>query len=126
MTPPGPLILVVDDDPDTRELLGLTLQDLGFRVAHGLDGGDAVSKALALRPDAIVMDYTMPVVDGGEAARQLATDARTQSIPVLLLSGDPDYLSPDVRPRCAVFLPKPCEPEALGSALQRVLATAPG
>lgn len=125
MIPSNPLVLVVDDDPDARELLGLALRDLGFRVEHGRDGGDAFSKALALRPDAIVMDYTMPVVDGGEAARRLACDARTSSIPVLLLSGDPELVRADARPRCTAFLSKPCEPEALRAALQRIVAASP-
>lgn len=125
MNPSRHLVLVVDDDSDARELLSLTLQDLGFRVELGRDGGDALPMALALRPDAIVMDYMMAIIDGSEAARRLADDARTRSIPVLLLSGDPDLVVADARPHCSAFLSKPCEPAALGEALQRIVGAWP-
>jgi chemosensory pili system protein ChpA (sensor histidine kinase/response regulator) len=116
------LVLVVDDDDDARELLALGLERLGFRVEQGIDGDDAVPKADALRPDVIVMDYAMPGVDGGEAARRLGAHPGTRSIPILLVTGHPDMVPREVRLGCAAFLAKPCEPEELGSLLHLIIA----
>jgi CheY-like chemotaxis protein len=120
------LVLVVDDDVDARDLLVEGLQDAGFQVEHAADGADVVEKALDLRPDVVVMDYAMPNVDGGEAARRLAADARTRRIPILLLSGYPEAIPRDVRLGCAAFLAKPCEPEELGALLHLMIAASEG
>lgn len=116
------LVLVADDDVDARNMLSLGLQDLGFQVAHAINGADAVAKARASLPHAIVMDYSMPAMDGGEAARQLAADERTRRIPILLLSGYPEVIPRDVRLGCAAFLAKPCEPGELGALLHLMIA----
>jgi CheY-like chemotaxis protein len=116
------LVLVVDDDADARELLAIRLRDLGFRVEEAGDGVDAVEKAATLRPDVIVMDYAMPRMNGGDAARQMAADPHTQSIPVLLLSGYPEVVPREVRLGCAAFLAKPCDPEELASLLHLMIA----
>lgn len=116
------LVLVADDDADARGVLAAGLQDLGFRVEQASDGAAAVARARALLPHAIVMDYTMPALDGGEAARQLASDERTRRIPILLLSGYPDAIPRDVRLGCAAFLAKPCEPHDLGALLHLMIA----
>lgn len=116
------MVLVVDDDADARDMLAHGLRDLGFRVEHAGDGADAVAKAPDLRPDVIVMDYAMPAMDGGEAARRLAADERTRSIPILLLSGYPEVIPRDVRLGCAAFLAKPCDPEELGALLHLMIA----
>ncbi|HEX8793832.1 MAG TPA: response regulator [Polyangiaceae bacterium] len=116
------LLLVVDDDEDARTTLALGLQDLGFQVQQASDGADAVAKARAALPDAIVMDYSMPTMDGGEAARELAGDERTRRIPILLLSGYPEVIPRDVRLGCAAFLAKPCEAGELGALLHLMVA----
>lgn len=116
------LVLVVDDDADARSTLSLGLQDLGFQVEQASDGADAVDKARASLPDAIVMDYTMPAMDGGEAAHLLAADERTRRIPILLLSGYPEVIPRDVRLGCAAFLAKPCDAGELGALLHLMIA----
>jgi CheY-like chemotaxis protein len=116
------LVLVVDDDADAREQLATGLRDLGFRVEEAGDGTDAVVKAHTLRPEVIVMDYEMPRMNGGDAARQIAADPSTQGIPVLLLTGYPEVVPRKVRLGCAAFLAKPCEPEELGSLLHLMIA----
>jgi CheY-like chemotaxis protein len=116
------LVLVVDDDVDARELLAVRLRELGFGVEEGGDGVDAVEKAATLRPDVIVMDYAMPRMNGGDAARQISADPRTQGTPVLLLSGYPDAVPREVRLGCAAFLAKPCDPDELASLLHLMIA----
>ena len=81
-----PLVLVVDDFADAREMYGEYLKFCGFRVAEAQNGVEAIEKAKRLKPDLILMDLSMPVVDGWEATRQLKADASTKHIPIIVLS----------------------------------------
>jgi CheY-like chemotaxis protein len=115
-------VLVVDDVDDTRAMYVETLRAAGFRVAEARDGREAVDKALGSPPpDIVVTDYSMPQMDGAEAARRLAGDPRTQQIPIVMLSAFPDVLPREVRLTCAAFLAKPCGPEELVRIVRLVL-----
>ena len=81
-----PLVLVVDDVVQGRALCAEYLELRGFRVVTTSDGLGAVDMALALRPDVILMDLSMPVIDGWEATRRLKADAGTRDIPVIALT----------------------------------------
>jgi CheY-like chemotaxis protein len=83
----APLVLVVDDFREAREMYALSLELDGFRVAEASTAADAVARALADRPDVILMDLSLPGTDGIEATRQLKADPRTWHIPVLAISG---------------------------------------
>lgn len=82
-----PLVLVVDDYEDAREMYAESLLVLGYRVAEASNGMEAVEKARALGPDVILMDLSLPGIDGWEATRRLKADARTRHIPVVALTG---------------------------------------
>ena len=113
---PRPLILMADDDRDTRDMYGLYLSTLGYKVALAKDGREAVTKARALRPDLVVMDLDMPDVDGWSAMRQLQGDADTTAIPIIVVTGHnfKAYLKPAAIVAGAVsYLMKPCLPEQL-------------
>ena len=116
-------VLVVDDSADSRELGAAELRSFGFRVEEASDGAEAIERAIALRPDAIVMDFAMPTTDGGEAVRRLVADERTCHIPIVMLSAFTNRVPHDVRSCCAAFLAKPCEYDELG-ALIHVIADA--
>ncbi|HEX9888944.1 MAG TPA: response regulator [Nitriliruptorales bacterium] len=79
-------ILIVDDDPDIRTFLEVTLELAGFEVQAGINGADAIEKALSVQPALIVMDVMMPVMDGMESCRRLRADARTSHIPIIMLT----------------------------------------
>ena len=83
----APLILVVDDYQDAREMYAEYLQFSGFRVAEARNGNEAVEQALSLRPDLILMDLSLPGMDGWEATRVLKADERTKNIPIVALTG---------------------------------------
>ena len=86
-TEQGPLILVVDDYEDAREMYAEYLRFCGFRVAEARNGNEALEQAFALVPDLILMDLSLPGMDGWEATRQLKSDERTRNIPVVALTG---------------------------------------
>lgn len=100
----------------------IVLSQQGFRIEQAADGAQAVEKASALRPDVIVMDYEMPIMNGGEAVRCLAADDRTRSIPVVMVSGAADRVPREVRLGCAAFLAKPCSPDDLSTLLHLIVA----
>ena len=119
-------MLVVDDMPDGQELLAETLQQAGFRVAVAGDGRAALEQAFALDPSLIVLDLSLPEMDGWEVARQLKRDDRTAHIPILALSA---FALPSHRDRAlsagaSTFLSKPCPPAALLDEVQRLLEDA--
>ncbi|MCL5023935.1 MAG: diguanylate cyclase [Nitrospirae bacterium] len=82
----APLILVVEDDPASAELLTIHLTQAGYKVAHAFDGEDAVAKASSLRPFAILLDIMLPKKDGWEVLQSFKSNETTSHIPVLIHS----------------------------------------
>lgn len=82
----APLILVVEDDTATAELLTLHLTQAGYKVAHAFNGEDAIVKAKQLRPFAITLDVMLPKKDGWEVLQTLKSDDQTSGIPVIIHS----------------------------------------
>jgi two-component system cell cycle response regulator DivK len=118
-----PLVLVVDDYQDAREMYAEYLGAFGFAVAEAESGDEAVAKALELLPDAIVMDLSLPGMDGWTATRTLKMDARTRAIPVVALTGNARTDAPAAAREagCDAFLIKPCLPEDIVATVRRVL-----
>jgi len=120
----GELVLVVDDFQDAREMYAEYLEYAGYRVATAANGADAVEKALSERPNAILMDLSMPLMDGYEATRILKADERTREIPVLALSGQVIGSAPVKNAEaagCDDFVPRPCLPEDVEQRIRRLL-----
>lgn len=120
------LILVVDDYQDAREMYAEYLQFSGFRVAEARNGNEAIEQAFALRPDLILMDLSLPGMDGWEATRQLKSDDRTKHIPVVALTGHALAGASDGARKagCDSFVTKPCLPDDLVVEVRRMLNTA--
>jgi two-component system, cell cycle response regulator DivK len=119
----APLILVVDDYQDAREMYAEYLQFSGFRVAEARNGLEALEQAFALKPDLILMDLSLPGMDGWEATRQLKSDERTAHIPVVALTGHALAGASDGAKRagCDSFVTKPCLPDDLVVEVRRML-----
>lgn len=86
-------VLVVDDEPDIRQLLEMTLQISDYDVVTASDGLEAEALARSIHPDVIILDVMMPGIDGLSVLRNLRSDPVTQEIPVVLLTAktaDPD------------------------------------
>ncbi len=81
-----PLVLVVDDVPDGLEVCSQLLQFRGFDVATATDGVEAMERTQELLPDVVLMDISLPRMDGLEATRRLKKDPRTSAIPILAVT----------------------------------------
>ena len=123
-TDQGPLILVVDDYEDAREMYAEYLRFCGFRVAEARNGSEALEQAFALMPDLILMDLSLPVMDGWEATRRIKADERTRQIPVVALTGHALAGASEGANRagCDSFVTKPGLPDALVVEVRRMLS----
>ena len=124
----APLILVVDDYQDAREMYAEYLQFSGFRVAEAKNGNEAVEKAFALKPDLILMDLSLPGMDGWEATRRLKADEATRHIPVVALTGHALAGASEGAKKagCDSFVTKPCLPDDLVVEVRRMLTVKQG
>jgi len=121
------MILIVDDTADTREIYSLYLTSRGFTVPTARDGLSGIDAAERLHPDVVVMDLSMPDLDGVEATRRLKADARTADIPVLILTAHPMLAVQKgaLDGGADGFLTKPCLPEDLEKHVRRLLDRTP-
>ena len=120
-------ILYVEDNDDNIYMLENRLKRAGFTVVIARDGAQGVAMASTEQPDLILMDLSLPVLDGWEATRRLKGDGRTSHIPVVALTahdgaGDLDQA---MKAGCDWFVPKPCPPDSLIAEVRRVLAGQP-
>jgi CheY-like chemotaxis protein len=118
-----PRVLVVDDYPDAREMYAEYLQFSGFDVIEAGNGKEALERAADSAPDIILMDLSLPVMDGWEATRRLKADKATADIPIVALTGHAlaGILEGAKKAGCDAFVTKPCLPEDLVKEIQRVL-----
>jgi two-component system cell cycle response regulator DivK len=125
MTDQQPLVLVVDDFQDNREMYAEYLAFSGFRVIQAANGKEALDQAFENRPDIIIMDLSLPVMDGWEATRRLKADRRTQRIPVVALTGHAmqGHSKGAIEAGCDSFVVKPCLPDQLVAEIRKMLAT---
>lgn len=119
-----PLILLVDDFRDNREMYAMYLEHSGLRVAEAANGHEALEQAFSLLPDVILMDLSLPGIDGWEVTRRLKADERTKKIPVLALTSHAleGYSEGARAAGCDAFVTKPCLPEELLYKIRKVLA----
>ena len=121
----APLVLIVEDDLDTRRLYREYLSHAGFRTADAHNGHQALAKARELRPDAVLTDLAVPGMDGFAFCRALKDSVVTRSIPILAVTGHSEYLDqPDrfAQAGIAQALVKPCPPDVIAQQLRRLLA----
>jgi two-component system cell cycle response regulator DivK len=118
-----PQVLLVDDYADAREMYTEYLEFSGFDVVQATNGIEALQRAVESSPDIILMDLSLPVMDGWEATRRLKADERTADIPVVALTGHAlaGVSEEAKRAGCDAFVTKPCLPEDLVTEIRKVL-----
>ena len=120
---PQPLVLLAEDFEDARELYRDYLEFSGFAVETAGNGREAIERAIALLPDVILMDASMPVLDGWQATRELKANPATRHIPILALTA---HAFDDARQEakavgCDGFVTKPCLPDDLVTKVRATL-----
>jgi two-component system, cell cycle response regulator DivK len=120
-----PLVLVVEDYQDAREMYAAYLQFSGYRVVEATNGLEAIEKTIELLPDIILMDLALPKIDGWEATKRLKSDDRTKHIPIVALTGHAlaGFAEGAREAGCDGFVTKPCLPDALVAEIKRMLAS---
>jgi two-component system, cell cycle response regulator DivK len=114
-------VLIVEDHCETRAINTVYLERHGYRVVAAEDGETGVRSAREHRPDLILMDLSIPVLDGFRATEQIKGDPKTRDIPVVVLTAH-SYGSAGRRARlagCDGFLAKPCDPNRLLSEVRQ-------
>lgn len=119
----NPLVLLVEDYDDAREMYAEYLRGAGFRVAEARDGEEALLQAFSLVPDVILMDLALPRLDGWEATKRLKSDRRTSTIPIVALTGHAlqGHAEGAKQAGCDAFVTKPCLPDDLVVQIERFL-----
>lgn len=115
-------VLVVDDYSDVRDVLARVLEDAGFAVRTAANGLEALIAAYEMRPGVIVMDVSMPVLDGIEATRLIKAGEATRDARVIAYTGDASFDDSPTRTMFAAVLAKPATPGAVLAAVQHVAA----
>jgi two-component system cell cycle response regulator DivK len=119
----GQTILVVEDTPDTRELVRLLLEFEGFRVLEAENGLEAVEVALRERPDAILMDMSLPLMDGCQATRRIRERPELANVPIIACTAHNrwEWRGKAIVAGCTDFMTKPLDTRGLISMLSRYL-----
>ncbi len=118
-------ILLVDDSEDNLEVIGELLEPEGHQIETAADGREAVDRALAKPPDLILMDVSMPRMNGLDACRLLKDDERTRLVPIVLVTGltaRADRIE-GIAAGCDDFLTKPVDPQQLILRVRNLLRT---
>lgn len=119
-----PKILLVEDNEMNRDMLSRRLVRNGFEVAIAVDGSQGVAMAASEKPDLILMDLSLPVIDGWEATRRVKADPATQSIPIIALTAHAmaDDKDKALAAGCDDFDTKPVELPRLLAKIQALIA----
>jgi two-component system cell cycle response regulator DivK len=120
-----PRLLLVDDSETNREVTAAILEDAGFAVVTATNGLEGVIVAHYLRPSVILMDLTMPVLNGLEAARLIRASAATQDLKVIAYTARPDLFDGAVAKSFVDVILKPANPDAIVALVRRVVASEP-
>lgn len=115
-------VLVVEDEEDIRFLLRAVLESEGYRVAEATTGADAVSIALEIVPQLILMDISLPLLDGLSATRQIKAQETLRDVPVIAVSAYHTARRRAVRAGCSDLIGKPVDIEELKAMVRQLAA----
>jgi len=118
------VVLFADDFPDARELYGFYLAQRGYRVELACDGWETLEKALTVRPSIMLLDLSMPGIDGWTLIRILKQAPDTCAVPIVVLTAHAEAVEREraVAAGCDAYLIKPISPQEVDEALTAALA----
>jgi len=116
-------VLLVEDNEDNRIVYTTMLEHFGYRVTQAGDGEAAIREVHQERPDIVIMDISIPGIDGWTVTARLRADPATQDIPIVAVTA---HTLPEHRQRardlgCEGYLTKPCEPRKLLQEIRRII-----
>jgi len=116
-------ILIVDDELFVRQLVKVKLEIIGFRVIEGMNGEEAIEKAVQEQPDLILLDVMMPKMNGFETCRRLKEHIATSHIPIVMLTARGEQMDKDKGESLGVveYMTKPFSPQKLAERVQALL-----
>lgn len=124
----GKTVLLVEDNEDNRIVYSTILEHFGYTVIEALNGEEGIAKARSEMPDLILMDISIPVIDGWEATQVLKRDPATRAIPIIALTAH--ALAADREKAfevgCDSYLAKPCEPKTVVSEVRKFIGSGNG
>ncbi|MCA9897614.1 MAG: response regulator [Ardenticatenaceae bacterium] len=123
----NPSILIVDDEPMTRNLLRLMLERVGFDISEAGDGQEALDMVAEKQPDLLILDVMMPHVDGITVCERLRAQAETAVLPIILLSArtSPEAVRMGLEAGANKYVGKPVSREALIGHVRELLKAVP-
>lgn len=114
-------ILFADDEPDVQNVVKTILEREGYEVIIAKDGGEVLNLAKVNKPDLIVLDYMMPVLDGIETCKTLKKDPETKSMPVIMVTGYPEEKQNSLNVGAVDFITKPIDKTDLLLRIKSIL-----
>ena len=116
-------ILIVDDDPDIRDVLKLTLSEENYEILEAADGEEALKIIHANQPDLILLDYKIPKVDGREVCRRIKKDLLLRHLPIIMVTGKGDISDKvdGIDAGADDYVVKPFEPKELLAHIRMIL-----
>jgi DNA-binding response OmpR family regulator len=117
-------ILLADDEEDIKIVLRMFLESRGYAVCTAYDGLDAIDQAKNEKPDVVLLDVMMPLLDGFEVCKKLKADPATAAIPVIMLSAasHAEMIQKGLNAGAIDYMIKPFEPEKLDQMLTKIFA----
>jgi CheY-like chemotaxis protein len=117
-----PKILIVEDNSDVRRLYAIGLNQRGYEVKLAANGAEAVERITSEKPDIILLDWLMPLMDGGEVLSRIGHENGLAAIPIIVISGQPSPPADRLDPRIQCWLTKPVTVDELVSHIQLPVA----
>ena len=114
-------VLVVEDEEDIRFLLRTVLESVGCRVVEAATGKEAVEAAVEAPPNLILMDISLPLLDGLSATRQIRAEASVRGVPIIAVSAYHTAKRRAIQAGCVDLIEKPIDIEKLKEAVRRVI-----
>jgi two-component system KDP operon response regulator KdpE len=114
-------VLIVEDNSDVRRLYAIGLNQRGYEVKLAANGAEAVERIESEQPDVILLDWLMPLMDGGEVLDRLSRGRGMPSIPIIVISGQPAPQGGALDPRIQCWLTKPVTIDELVAQIQQPL-----
>lgn len=123
MTDDKALVMIADDEEDIKIILSMYLENMGYDIVTAYDGLDALACAKERKPDIILMDIMMPVLDGIEVTRQIKASEELKDIPVVMLTAaaHSGMVEKAMAAGAEDYIAKPFEPEKVHEVIQNIL-----